>query len=54
MVSGIIGVVEPVCENAIEPLDCETAEEPGREVGVRLESREADMLLDKRRSQEEC
>lgn len=53
MLSGNIGVVEPAYEKAIEPLDCEIAAEPGRDGGVRLESRDADMLLDKRRSQEE-
>ena len=53
VLSGNIGVVEPEYEKATEPLDCEMAAEPGREGGVRLESRDADMLLDKRRSQVE-
>ena len=52
VLSGNMGVVEPACENATEPFDCETAAEPGRDVGVWLESRDVDILLDKRRSQE--
>lgn len=49
MLSGSIGVEEPACEKAIDPLECEMAEEPGREMGVWLDSRELVMLLDKRR-----
>ena len=45
---GKIGVVEPACENATEPFECETAADPGRDPW--LESR--DMLLDKRLSQD--
>ena len=52
VVSGKMGVVEPACENAIEPFECEMAAEPGREMGVVLDSRELDMLLEKRRSHE--
>ena len=49
-----IGVVDPVFENAREPFEKDMAEDPGREVGVLLVSpdREADMLLDSRRSHE--
>ena len=49
VLSGSIGVVEPACEKAIEPLEYETAAEPGRDMGVWLDSRELDKLLDKRR-----
>lgn len=49
VLSGSIGVVEPACEKAIEPFECEMAEEPGRDMGVEVDSRELDMLLDKRR-----
>lgn len=52
MLSGKMGVVEPVCENATEPFDCEIAEDPGRDTAVWLESRDVDSPLDKRRSQE--
>lgn len=52
VVSGNMGVVDPECENATEPFECETAAEPGRDMGVWAESRDADMLLDRRRSQE--
>ena len=47
--SGNIGVVDPACEKAMEPFECETAAEPGRDMGVEVDSRELDMLLDKRR-----
>lgn len=50
--SGSMGVVEPEVEKAMEPLECETAAEPGRECEAWLESREVDTLLDRRRSQE--
>jgi hypothetical protein len=49
VLSGSIGVVDPACEKAIEPFECETAAEPGRDMGVEVDSRELDMLLDKRR-----
>ena len=49
MRSGNIGVVDPACEKAMEPFECETAAEPGRDMGVEVDSRELDMLLDKRR-----
>jgi Zn-finger nucleic acid-binding protein len=52
VLSGSIGVVEPACEKAIEPLEYDTAAEPGRDMGVWLDSRELDMLLDKRRIHE--
>ena len=52
VVSGKMGVVEPVCENAMDPFECEMAAEAGREMGVVLDSRELDMLLEKRRSHE--
>lgn len=52
VVSGKIGVVDPACEKAIEPFECETAAEPGRDMGVELDSRELDMLLDRRRIHE--
>lgn len=45
-----IGVVDPACEKAIEAFECETVAEPGRDDDARLESRDADMLLDNRRS----
>lgn len=45
-----MGVVEPECEKAREPLECEIAAELGREVGGLLESRDFDILLDKRLS----
>ena len=47
--SGSIGVVDPACEKAIEPAECETAADPGRDMGVEVDSRDMDMLLDKRR-----
>lgn len=47
---GNMGVVDPECENAYEPLECEITADAGREFGVRLESRDFDMLLEKRRS----
>jgi len=47
---GNMGVVDPACENAYEPLECEITADTGREIGVRLESRDFVMLLDKRRS----
>ncbi len=46
VVSGNIGVVEPALEKAIKLLDCE----PGRDVGIRLESRDDVMLLENRRN----
>lgn len=46
-----MGVVEPECEKACGPLDCEMAADPGREVGVLLESRDDVIEVDKRRSQ---
>lgn len=46
--SGNIGVMDPVWEKAMEPLERDSADEPGRE-GV-MESREVDMLLERRRS----
>lgn len=49
-VFGSMGVVDPVCENAYEPLECETTADTGRELGVRLESRDFDILAEKRRS----
>lgn len=52
VLSGNIGVMDPALEKATDPFEYDTAAEPGREVGARLESREVDMLLDKRRSQE--
>ena len=51
VVTGNMGVDEPACEKASEPLEWETAAEPGREVGVRLLSRDVDMPLDNRRNQ---
>jgi hypothetical protein len=45
-----MGVVDPVCEKAYEPLECEITADTGRELGVRLESRDFDMLFEKRRS----
>jgi hypothetical protein len=47
---GSMGVVDPVCEKAYEPLECEITADTGRELGVRLESRDFDMLFEKRRS----
>lgn len=47
---GSMGVVEPVCEKANDPLECEITAELGREVAGLLESRDFDTLLDKRRS----
>ena len=44
-----IGVVDPACENATDPFECEIAAEAGRDTGE-LESRER--LLDSRRSQD--
>ncbi len=46
---GIIGVVQPACENAADPFECETAAEAGRDTGE-FESREK--LLDRRRNQD--
>ncbi len=51
VVSGNMRVVEPVRDRASEGLEFVTAADPGREVGVRLESRDVDML-EKRRSQD--
>lgn len=50
MLSRNMGSVESVCERASEPFDCEMAAEFGRDIVVWLESRDVDMLLDKRRS----
>lgn len=47
---GNMGVVDPAWEKAKEPLECEIAADEGREAGVLLESRDFDILLDKRRS----
>ena len=48
-----IGVVDPAGEKATEPFECETAAEPGREIGVVvLESRDVERLLERRRNQE--
>lgn len=47
---GSMGVVDPVCEKAYEPLEWEITADTGREFGARLESRDFDMLLEKRRS----
>lgn len=50
-----LGESEAALEKAAEEaLDWETAEEPGREGGARLESREVDRLLDRRRSRPLC
>jgi hypothetical protein len=47
---GSMGVVEPECEKANEPLECEMAADAGRDRGAMLESRDFVILLDKRRS----
>lgn len=47
---GSMGVVDPVLENANEPLEKEIVAEAGRDNGGRLESRDLVMLVDKRRS----
>lgn len=47
---GNMGVVDPVCEKANEPLEWEITADAGREPGVRLESRDLLMLVEKRRS----
>jgi hypothetical protein len=44
-----IGLVDPACDKVNEALECERAEVLGRD-GARLESRDPDMLPDKRRS----
>lgn len=48
--SDTMGVAEPACETATKPLAVVYTAELGRE-GVRLDSREVDTLLDRRRSQ---
>jgi hypothetical protein len=47
---GSMGVVEPECEKANEPLECEMTADAGRDLGAMLESRDFVILLDKRRS----
>ena len=47
-----MGVVDPACEYATEPFDCKMTEDPGRDAGVLVSSRDADTLLENRRSQE--
>ena len=47
---GSMGVVEPECEKANEPLECEMTADAGRDLGAILESRDLVILLDKRRS----
>ena len=49
--SGRIGVVEPVVDAALCPLAPGTAAEAGRDVGVLLDSRDVDTVLDRRRNQ---
>jgi hypothetical protein len=45
-----MGVVEPVCENASDPFEGVIKADTGRELGVRLESLDLLMLVEKRRS----
>jgi len=51
VVSGNMRVVEPVQDRASEGFEFDTAADPGREVGVRLQSRDVD-ILENRRSQD--
>ena len=50
VLSAKIGVVESAYENAADPFECDTAAEPGRDVGEAPCSRDTERLLDSRRS----